>query len=78
MCVELFMWQLCDVVLVAGARKIPAHRVVLSAASDYFFAMFTSNVREATQEEIFMKDVDPDALAALIKYIYTGIHAMAP
>lgn len=64
--------QLCDVMLVAGSRKIAAHRVMLSAASDYFFAMFTSNVREATQEEILMKDVDSDALAALIKYIYTG------
>lgn len=65
--------QLCDVVLIAGQRKIAAHRVVLSAASDYFAAMFMSDVREATQHEIAMKEVDADALAALIDYMYTGI-----
>ena len=64
--------QLCDVVLIAGQRRISAHRIVLSAASDYFAAMFTNNVREATQEEIKMKDVDADALASLIEYMYTG------
>lgn len=64
--------DLCDVVLIAGPRQIHAHRLVLSSASDYFSAMFTSDVREATQEEIRMKDVDPDALAALVQYMYTG------
>ena len=64
--------QLCDVTLLAGHRQIPAHRIVLSAASDYFSAMFTNDVREATQDEIKMKDVDPDALASLVQYMYTG------
>ncbi|KAK3578052.1 hypothetical protein CHS0354_039611 [Potamilus streckersoni] len=64
--------QLCDVVLIAGQRRIPAHRLVLSAASDYFAAMFTNDVREASMEEIKMKDVDPDALAAIVTFAYTG------
>ena len=64
--------SLCDVVLVAGQRRLPAHRLVLSAASDYFAAMFTNDVREATMEEIKMKDVDPDALAAIVNFAYTG------
>ncbi|XP_059141234.1 kelch-like protein 5 isoform X1 [Physella acuta] len=64
--------QLCDVVLVAEDRRIPAHRLVLSAASDYFAAMFTNNVREATMEEIQIKDVDAEALALLVQYAYTG------
>jgi hypothetical protein len=45
---------------------------MLSAASDYFAAMFTSSLREATQEEIEMHDVDPDALWELVRYCYTG------
>ena len=64
--------QLCDVVLVVGAKRIPAHRIVLSSASDYFAAMFTNDVKEATQEEVKLKDVDPEALATLVHYMYTG------
>uniref|UniRef100_A0A8C2YEE2 Kelch like family member 4 n=1 Tax=Coturnix japonica TaxID=93934 RepID=A0A8C2YEE2_COTJA len=50
-----------------------AERLVLSAVSDYFAAMFTNDVREAKQEEIKMEGVDPDALKALVHYAYTGI-----
>uniref|UniRef100_A0AAZ3SJU6 BTB domain-containing protein n=1 Tax=Oncorhynchus tshawytscha TaxID=74940 RepID=A0AAZ3SJU6_ONCTS len=64
--------QLCDVTLVAGDRRIPAHRLVLSSVSDYFAAMFTSDVREAKQEEVKMEGVDPDALWVLVQYAYTG------
>ena len=59
-------------VLVAGTRRIPAHRLLLCAASDYFAAMFTSDVREATQDEVKMRDVDPEALQLLVHYMYTG------
>ena len=45
---------------------------MLSSASDYFSAMFTSDVLEATQSEVNMKDVDPDAMTALVKYMYDG------
>ncbi|XP_067241699.1 kelch-like protein 4 isoform X2 [Chanodichthys erythropterus] len=65
--------QLCDVLLIAGDHKIPAHRLVLSAVSDYFAAMFTNDVREAKQEEIKMEGVDPEALKALVHFAYTGV-----
>nr|XP_015206625.1 PREDICTED: kelch-like protein 4 isoform X2 [Lepisosteus oculatus] len=48
-------------------------RLVLSAVSDYFAAMFTNDVREAKQEEIKMEGVDPDALKSLVHYAYTGV-----
>ena len=64
--------QLCDVVLIAGQRRIPAHRIVLSAASDYFSAMFMHDVREANQDEIKMQDVDSEALNSLVQYMYKG------
>ena len=47
-------------------------RLVLSAVSDYFAAMFTNDVREAKQEEIKMEGVDPDALRSLVHFAYTG------
>lgn len=44
----------------------------MSAVSDYFAAMFTSDVREAKQEEIKMEGVDPEALQSLVHFAYTG------
>uniref|UniRef100_A0A8C6Y4S5 Kelch like family member 1 n=1 Tax=Naja naja TaxID=35670 RepID=A0A8C6Y4S5_NAJNA len=64
--------QLCDVILIAGNRKIPAHRLVLSSVSDYFAAMFTNDVCEAKQEEIKMEGIDPGALWDLVQFAYTG------
>lgn len=34
--------------------------------------MFTSDVREAKQDEVKMEGVDPDALWVLVQYAYTG------
>ena len=67
--------QLCDVTLIAGDRRIAAHRLVLSSASDYFEAMFTHDVIEATQSDVTIQDVDPDALEQLVQYMYTGKQA---
>lgn len=46
--------------------------MVLSAASDYFAAMFTNEFGESSQNEIELQAVDPDALEALVGYCYTG------
>lgn len=48
------------------------HRLVLSSVSDYFAAMFTSDVREAKQDEVKLEGIDPDALWVLVQYAYTG------
>ncbi|XP_051165737.1 kelch-like protein 5 [Leptopilina boulardi] len=64
--------QLCDVTLIAGEKRFNAHRLVLSAGSEYFAAMFTSSMRESTHNEIELKGVDGNALWALVRYCYTG------
>ncbi|CAG0886548.1 unnamed protein product [Cyprideis torosa] len=70
--------KLTDVTLLAGeageaeARRIPAHRLLLSAASDYFAAMFTSGLKESLQEEIRIVGVEAQALEDLVNYCYTG------
>lgn len=53
--------DLCDVVLVVGNRKILAHRVVMSACSPYFHAMFTGELQESRQTEVVIRDIDEHA-----------------
>ncbi|XP_077283530.1 kelch-like protein 5 [Arctopsyche grandis] len=63
----------CDVVLIANGHRFPAHRLVLSSASEYFSAMFTGQLIESTQNEITLENVEVEAMQALIPYCYTGI-----
>jgi len=44
--------ELCDVALLVGQKKILAHRIVLSACSPYFKAMFTGELAESQQTEV--------------------------
>jgi len=71
---DLLVCQLCDVTLTSGKRRIPAHRLVLSAASDRLADMLSlcdvSSVDMPT--EINISDVDVSALDDVINYIYTG------
>ena len=69
---HLCQQQLCDVILIVGSQRFYAHRLVLSAVSDYFRAMFNSNVREAVEKEIAIQDIEADVFQLLINYIYTG------
>lgn len=66
------MYIFSEVLLLLGKCQIRAHRLVLSAGSEYFSAMFNSNLRESCQSEIVLQDVDGDALQELVHYCYTG------
>lgn len=61
-----------DVVLVAGTKRIPVHKVIMSALCDYFHAMFSNDLSEAHQSVVTINNVDPDALEALVTYAYTA------
>ncbi|XP_017777379.1 PREDICTED: kelch-like protein 5 [Nicrophorus vespilloides] len=66
--------KLCDVVLVAGENgpTVSAHKLVLSAASEYFAAMFTGNLRESGESKVVLRDINGDVLHAIVNYCYTG------
>lgn len=51
--------------------KIPS-RVVLSACSPYFRAMFTGELAESRQTEITIRDIDEHAMGILIEFCYTS------
>ncbi|XP_049820969.1 kelch-like protein 5 [Aethina tumida] len=66
--------KLCDITLVAGSngKRVQAHRLVLSAASEYFSTMFTGSLRDPEQTEVTLGDVNGDVLQAVVNYCYTG------
>lgn len=64
--------ELCDVELCAGDNRVSAHRVVLSACSPYFNAMFTGKLLESQKQVIHLKEVDENALHVLVDFAYTG------
>ncbi|XP_048777312.1 kelch-like protein 20 [Ostrea edulis] len=64
--------ELCDVVLIVGNKKIFAHRVILSACSPYFHAMFTGELAESRQTEVTIRDIDETAMELLIDFCYTS------
>lgn len=63
---------LCDVVLVVDSTDIPAHKVVLSSCSQYFYAMFTSDLSESKADRITLQEIDPKALVQLVDFVYTS------
>ncbi|XP_013781299.2 kelch-like protein 17 [Limulus polyphemus] len=64
--------QLCDVTLIVDDRSIVAHKVVLSACSAYFHAMFNNEMAEKHQAAVTLHDIDGGALSLLIEFAYTG------
>ena len=62
--------QLCDVVLAVESKLIPAHRLVLSAFSPYFHAMFTSELRESKEDTITLQGLNAEAVEAIVHFAY--------
>ncbi|KAJ7306513.1 hypothetical protein JRQ81_009869 [Phrynocephalus forsythii] len=63
---------LLDVTLLAGGGEFGAHRAVLAAASAYFRAMFGGGLREARAARVRLHGVEPECLAMLLDFAYTG------
>ena len=57
---------------VCGEREFPVHRFMLASQSPVFKAAFAhEETEEAKTGRMEIKDVDPETLEVLIKYIYT-------
>ncbi|XP_032238797.1 kelch-like protein 12 [Nematostella vectensis] len=63
---------MCDVVIKAEDTEFLAHRNILSASSDYFFAMFNGNMKESSQDVVTITGVTPDSMRSILNFIYTG------
>ena len=66
--------EFIDVRLKVGKDVFSAHRNVLAAESDYFYAMFTGGIKGSNQEVIELKDrnISGDALRIILDSIYRG------
>ncbi|XP_078572264.1 kelch repeat and BTB domain-containing protein 6-like [Branchiostoma floridae x Branchiostoma japonicum] len=61
-----------DIVLEVEGRRFPCHRLVLSAASPYFRAMFTSDMAESRQKTVVLQGLDAGMFGEILNYIYSG------
>ena len=64
--------QFIDVRLKIGKDCLPAHRIVLAANSNYFYAMFTKAMKESNQEliELKQKGISAEVLKIILNSIY--------
>ncbi|XP_014843527.1 PREDICTED: kelch repeat and BTB domain-containing protein 12-like isoform X1 [Poecilia mexicana] len=64
--------ELTDVVLLAEGISFPCHKVVLSAFSPYFQAMFTCGLKETRGGEVPLRDTAAQSLELLLKFMYSA------
>ncbi|XP_058467441.1 kelch-like ECH-associated protein 1B [Malaya genurostris] len=64
--------MLTDVTLEVEQETFQAHKVVLSAASPYFKAMFTGGLKECEMSRVRLQGVCPTAMARILFFMYTG------
>lgn len=63
---------LCDVVLTTQGMCFPAHRNILSANSEFFKALFASEMKEKAEKVVHMDEFQPEILEQLLNYMYGG------
>ncbi|XP_036426293.1 kelch-like protein 30 [Colossoma macropomum] len=64
--------KLVDITLSAGGQDFPCHRGILALCSLYFRSMFSGDFVESISARVELHDVDPDVLATLLDFAYTG------
>uniref|UniRef100_A0A8C3TFI3 BTB domain-containing protein n=1 Tax=Chelydra serpentina TaxID=8475 RepID=A0A8C3TFI3_CHESE len=62
---------LCDVTLRVAHKDFAAHRIVLAACSDYFCAMFTSELSEKDKPYVDIQGLTASTMEILLDFVYT-------
>ena len=63
---------LCDTTLRAEGQDFAAHKCVLSAASPYFRALFTSQMKETKNNMVELQEAKSTTVSDVLQFIYTG------
>jgi len=61
-----------DVVVIAGNQKFHCHKNILGARCEVFKNMLAPNTIESESSTIEVKEVSPEAVESMLKYIYSG------
>ena len=66
----------CDVILEVGfgdhQARLKAHRIVLCAASPFFFNALNSEMKEKKEGVIRLEEMSNDVMEKVLEYLYTG------
>uniref|UniRef100_A0A2I3HB14 BTB domain-containing protein n=1 Tax=Nomascus leucogenys TaxID=61853 RepID=A0A2I3HB14_NOMLE len=62
---------LCDVTLRVEQKDFPAHQIVLAACSDYFCAMFTSEISQKGKPYVDIQGLTASTMEILFDFVYT-------
>ena len=63
---------LCDTTIRAEGQDFAAHKCVLSAASAYFRALFTSQMKETKNNMVELQEAKSTTISDVLQFIYTG------
>ncbi len=61
-----------DVVFVVNGHRFPVHPYLVMTASPVLRCILTNGMKETSQRDIALKEVNVDAWKAVLDYIYTG------
>ena len=64
----------CDVTIAVKDKEFKAHRAVLAAASPFFLALLTSNMKESNEQmiKVELEEATESVMEDALKYLYTG------
>ncbi|RZF38826.1 hypothetical protein LSTR_LSTR000529 [Laodelphax striatellus] len=64
--------DICDCEFIVGSQEtvIKGHKLLFSAASEVFYAMFYGELKE--EQSVRIVDIDPEVFQAMRQFIYTG------
>lgn len=68
----LFDESYSDVEIKCGERRFPCHKIILSARSQVFRAMFQADMEENRSGKIEIKEYSPDVIKTLLHFVYTS------
>ena len=64
--------DLTDMKIKCGGEEFPCHKLILSARSPVFKAMFQAKMKESETMTVEIKDIEPAVVTEILHFIYTG------